>query len=117
MMTKEEASKRYQIPIAILDEYESWGLCSAVKQVMGVWQYDDQDLERLSTIMAVHDMGFDAEEVEQYMRLLLSDADTTRERMRMLERRRDAALDEIHLKEKQLQRLDYLRYQMRGQKA
>lgn len=116
-MTKEEASKRYQIPIAILDEYESWGLCSAVKQVMGVWQYDDQDLERLSTIMAVHDMGFDAEEVEQYMRLLLSDADTTRERMRMLERRRDAALDEIHLKEKQLQRLDYLRYQMRGQKA
>lgn len=117
MMTKEEASKRYQIPIAILDEYESWGLCSAVKQVMGVWQYDDQDLERLSTIMALHDMGFDAEEVEQYMRLLLSDADTTRERMRMLERRRDAALDEIHLKEKQLQRLDYLRYQMRGQKA
>ena len=116
-MTKEEASKRYQIPIAILDEYESWGLCSAVKQVMGVWQYDDQDLERLSTIMAVHDMGFDAEEVEQYMRLLLSDADTTRERMRMLERRRYAALDEIHLKEKQLQRLDYLRYQMRGQKA
>lgn len=116
-MTKEEASKRYQIPIAILDEYESWGLCSAVKQVMGVWQYDDQDLERLSTIMALHDMGFDAEEVEQYMRLLLSDADTTRERMRMLERRRDAALDEIHLKEKQLQRLDYLRYQMRGQKA
>ena len=116
-MTKEEASKRYQIPIAILDEYESWGLCSAVKQVMGVWQYDDQDLERLSTIMAVHDMGFDAEEVEQYMRLLLSDADTTRERMRMLERRRNAALDEIHLKEKQLQRLDYLRYQMRGQRA
>ena len=117
MMTKEEASERYQIPIAILDEYESWGLCSAVKQVMGVWQYDDQDLERLSTIMALHDMGFDVKEVERYMRLLLSDADTRRERLRMLERRRNAALDEIHLKEKQLQRLDYLRYQMRGQKA
>lgn len=117
MMTKEEASERYQIPISILDEYESWGLCATVKQVMGMWQYDDQDLERLSTIMALHDMGFDAEEVENYMRLLLSNADTTQERMRMLERRRSAALDEIHLKEKQLQRLDYLRYQMRGQKA
>lgn len=34
----------------------------------------------------------------------------------MLETRRSAALDEIHLKEKQLQRLDYLRYQMRTQK-
>lgn len=116
-MTREEASERYRIPIGILDEYERWGLCSAVKRVMGVWQYDDRDLERLSTIMALHDMGFDAEEVERYMRLLLSDADTRRERLRMLEQRRNAALDEIHLKEKQLQRLDYLRYQMRGQKG
>lgn len=115
-MTKEEASKRCQIPIGILNAYERWGLCSTAKQVMG-GQYDDQDLERLSTIMALHDMGFDAEEVERYMRLLLSDADTRRERLRMLECRRDAALEEIHLKEKQLQRLDYLRCQMRGQKA
>ena len=71
-MTKEEASQHYLIPMDILDEYESWGLCSTVKQVMGQWQYDDQDLERLSTIMALHDMGFSAQEVEGYMRLLLS---------------------------------------------
>lgn len=115
-MTKEEASRRYQIPMGILDEYERWGLCATVKQVMGVWQYGDQDLERLSTIMALHDMGFAPQEVESYMRLLLSGADTRRERLRMLERRRDAALDEIHLKEKQLERLDYLRYRMRQQK-
>lgn len=116
-MTKEEASKRYQIPVKILDAYESWGLCGTVKRGMGAWQYDDQDLERLSTIMALYDMGFTADEVESYMRLLLSDTDTARERMRMLEKRRDQALDEIHLKEKQLQRLDYLRHQMRGQRA
>ena len=116
-MTKEETSKRYQIPMKILDAYESWGLCGTVKRGMGAWQYDDQDLERLSTIMALHDMGFTADEVESYMRLLLSDTDTARERMRMLEKRRDQVLDEIHLKEKQLQRLDYLRHQMRGQRA
>ena len=45
-MTKEEASQHYLIPMDILDEYESWGLCSTVKQVMCQWQYDDQDLER-----------------------------------------------------------------------
>ena len=116
-MTKEEASKRYQIPMKILDAYERWGLRGTIKRVLGAWQYDDQDLERLSTIMALHDMGFTADEVESYMRLLLSDTDTARERMRMLEKRRDQALDEIHLKEKQLQRLDYLRHQMRGQRA
>lgn len=34
-MTKQEASERYNIPIALLDEYESWGLCQEVKKVMG----------------------------------------------------------------------------------
>ena len=46
-MTIQEASERYQIPMHILREYESWGLCGAVKKVMGDWQYDDTDLERL----------------------------------------------------------------------
>ena len=27
-MTIEEASERYNIPIKVLKEYESWGLCS-----------------------------------------------------------------------------------------
>ena len=56
-MTKQEASERYQIPMHILSEYESWGLCGAVKEVMGAWQYDDTDLERLSTILTLHDLG------------------------------------------------------------
>lgn len=70
-MTKQEAGERYGIPTRILEEYESWGLCSAVKKVMGAWQYDDTDLERLSVIMALHDIGFEKDEIEAYMRLLL----------------------------------------------
>ena len=65
-MTQQEASEHYKIPVSILQEYESWGLCGVVKKVMGVWQYDDEDLERLSTIMTLHDIGFTAEEVETY---------------------------------------------------
>lgn len=65
-MTKQEASERYQIPMHILSEYESWGLCGAVKEVMGAWQYDDTDLERLSTILTLHDLGFTTSEVETY---------------------------------------------------
>ena len=37
-MTIQEASEHYQIPMKILREYESWGLCGAVKKVMGAWQ-------------------------------------------------------------------------------
>ena len=111
-MTIEEASERYQIPMHILQEYESWGLCGAVKKVMGAWQYDDTDLERLSTIMTLHDIGFTTEEVETYMRLLLETEHSQRQRLRMLNSKRGAALDEIHFKEHQLQRLDYLRHEL-----
>ena len=70
-MTIDEASKLYNIPLEILHEYEKWGLCNAVKKVMGSWQYDDSDLENLSLIMTLHDIGFNIEEIENYMRLLL----------------------------------------------
>ncbi len=116
-MTKDEASQRYRIPPHILDEYESWGLCGAVKKVMGAWQYDDENLERLSTIMTLHDIGFTAEEVEIYMRLLLERPDSGRQRLRMMEEKREETLDEIHFRERQLQRLDYLRHELQKEKG
>lgn len=111
-MTMKEASERYDIPIKILKEYESWGLCAAVKKVMGAWQYDDQDLERLSMIMTLHEIGFDSDEVETYMRLMLEGEDTQPQRIAMLNKKRGKILDEIHFKEKQISSMDYLRYEM-----
>ncbi len=116
-MTKDGANQRYRIPPHILDEYESWGLCGAVKKVMGVWQYYDEDLERLSTIMTLHDIGFTAEEVETYMRLLLEQPDSDKKRLRMMEEKRNETLDEIHFHERQLQRLDYLRHEIQKEKG
>lgn len=116
-MTVDEASEQYQIPIEILKEYESWGLCSSVKKVMGAWQYDDQDLERLSLIMTLHDIGFENQEVEEYMRLVLEGEDTAEQRMAMLNRQRGIALDEIHFRERQLDRMDYLRFKIESRKV
>ena len=112
-MTMKEASERYQIPVKILKEYESFGLCGAVKKVMGEWQYDDQDIERLSMIMTLHDIGFLNDEIESYMRLLLEGERTKAQRLDMLNKRRSAALDEIHFREMQLDRMDYLRCKIR----
>lgn len=112
-MTMQEASERYHIPLHILRAYERWGLCGAVKKVMGDWQYDDADLERLSIVMTLHDIGFTPEEVETYVRLLLEKDRTAAQRLRMLEKKRSDALAEIHFKERQLQRLDYLRHEIR----
>lgn len=112
-MTKEEVSQRYCIPIRILEEYRSMGLCGAVRMAMNDWHYDDVDLERLSMIMALHDMGFESKEVEAYMKLYIEDNSTEKERMKMLDERRKKALDEIHFRERQLERLDYLRHKIR----
>ena len=105
-MTKQEASERYNIPIWLLDEYESWGLCQEVKKVM----------ERLSMIMTLHDVGFTGSEIETYMRLLQEGDHTKELRMQMLTQKRDHALDEIHFKEAQLARLDYLRHSINSKK-
>ncbi|PWL55659.1 MAG: MerR family transcriptional regulator [Clostridiales bacterium] len=114
-MTIFEASEKYNIPVKILQEYESWGLCGEVKKVMGSWQYDDSDIERLSTIMTLHDIGFTNAEVERYMKLLLQGTSGEEERLKMLETKRNGTLDEIHFKERQLDRLDYLRFEMKSQ--
>jgi len=142
-MTIDEASERYGIPLEILHEYESWGLCDTVsesesggrsrtsderrtltmnevhgtvKKVMGAWQYDDEDVERLSMIMTLHDIGFENHEVETYMQLLLKGESTKEQRMAMLNRRRKNALEEIHFRESQMDRLDYLRHSIRSAK-
>lgn len=112
-MTIDEASERYNIPIEILREYEALGLCDTVKTVMGAWQYDDRDIERLSIIMTLHDIGFNQDEVKNYMRLLLEEKDTEVKRLEMLNKKRAMALDEIHFKERQLERMDYLRHKIR----
>ena len=111
-VTIHEASARYNIPLEILKEYESWGLCGEVKKVMGVWQYNDQDLQRLGMIMTLHEIGFSNEEVEAYMRLFLKGDSTEKERLEMLKKKRGKVLDEIHFKEKQLDCMDYLRYKI-----
>lgn len=115
-MKPHEAHENYNIPMEVLRLYESWGLCEEVKKVMGVWQYDDTDLERLSMIMTLHDIGFDNTEIEVYMRLMLKDEDTEAERLRMLNQKRSTALDEIHFREKQIDRLDYLKYEIQKAK-
>lgn len=107
-----EAHENYGIPMNILKLYENLGLCEEVKKVMGVWQYDDTDLERLSMIMTLHDIGFENTEIEVYMRLLLKDENTKAERLRMLKQKRNIVLDEIHFREKQLDHLDYLRHEI-----
>ena len=114
-MTIEEASQKYNIPIKILKEYESWNLCQDVKKVIGSWQYDDSDIERLSVIMTLHDIGFTSEEIERFMNFMILGDSGKKECLMMLNKKRTGILDEVHLGEKKIFRLDYLRYEINKQ--
>lgn len=73
--------------------------------------------ERLSMIMTLHDVGFTNEEVHQYMSLWVQGEATREERKKMLVQKRNGTLDEIHFKEKQLERLDYLWYEIEQERS
>lgn len=111
-MTIHEASERYKIPFKVLQEYESWGLCGGGKKVMGAWRYDESDLECLSLILTLYDIGFTKEEIQKYLRLFSGGKSTEKERLKMLSKKRRGTLEELHRKQKQLDRLDYLRFEM-----
>ena len=104
-MTREEVLRRYKIPAEILDEYEPQGQ-----------EYDDSDIERISTIITLRDIGFTKEDIKVYLLLEQTGISTVKERLEILEIKRSAILDEMHKKEKQLECLDYLRYKMKKAK-
>lgn len=80
---------------------------------MGSWQYDDSDIERLRMIKTLNDIGFTDDEIERYMQLLMKGKTSEKEREKMPDEKRSVTLDEIHFKQKQLDRLDDLRYELK----
>lgn len=112
-MTIEEASEKYCIPIKILKEYESMELCKTVKRVMGEWQYDDEDIKRLSMIMTLYETGFSKEDIDEYMCLALS-GENDEECLKILSKKRKKTLDKIHILEKQISNLDYLKNEIKN---
>lgn len=114
-MNREDVKKHFNIPPEILEEYHEMGLCKEVKKVMGTWQYDDSDVERLGLIMTLHDVGLTNDEVAYFMQLETKGSKTEAERRKILDEKRASRLDEIHFKEKQLDCLDYLRQKINEQ--
>lgn len=114
-MSSDDASKRDQILIDMVREYESGGLDGKSKDERAWQDCDENDREWLSIIMTLEDIGFTHEEMKTYMRLLAQGMTTATERLRMLNEKRRAALAEIHAKERQIDRLDYLRFALQKQ--
>ena len=123
-MTITEASKTYKIPLALLrwyaaehpgteeingNEYES-GKGNAIN--VGAFHFSEKDIEMLSLIMTLQEIGFDKKEIKTWLRLQQDDKNSGAACLKMLNKLRSETLDAIHLKEKTLDRIDFLRYEL-----
>lgn len=104
-MTMRDVNTRFCVPIDVMEKYEAWGF--------GSGDYTNRDLDQLSLMLTLQDIGFQSAQIEQYMRLMNTE-NSGSQRLIMLNTKRREMLDQIHLKEKQLDRLDFLRYEITG---
>lgn len=98
-MCREEACSRYSIPDHIISLFEAWA-SGAGRPV----SYSDNDLELLSLMVTLDEIGFTAGEIMDYL--------NSDKQLSMLNQRRDTLLRNIHSAELQLEKVDYLRYRL-----
>ena len=115
-MTRSEVGTNYNIPADILAKYEEWNLRNIDNAGLNEWCYDDDDIEIISLIMTLYNIGFDDEEVRRYMMLYEKNDKSKSERLCMLNNKRQDLLDEIHDKENKLEDVDYLRFELKEDK-
>lgn len=100
-MTSNEISQKYNIPLSILKKYE--GYCHKE-------DYDENDLEKITLMITLHDLNFSNEEIEKYMFHLLNNKKSYC--LEQLCNKRKELLNEVHDKEKQLSIIDYLKKEL-----
>ena len=113
-MTITEASKTYKIPLALLRWYamEQAGAERKNKKEIengnainaAAFHFTEEDIEKLSLIMTLQDIGFGKKEIETWLRLQQEDKNSCAACLKMLNKLRSETLDTIHGKEKALDR-------------
>lgn len=106
-MTIGELGERFCLPVEKLKKYEACGLIAGTEDGEGERQYGDEVLGKLGLICTLTEAGFTCEEIKQYL-TFPEDSRGARERILMLKRRRGEMLDEIHRRQKLLDKIDFL---------
>ena len=112
-MIIKEVSKRFNVSITALRYYEKVGLFEDVNRVNGIREYEDKDIERLSLILTLKNIGLSNETILKYIELNEQGAHTKKQQIQVLKLERQKLLDSIHNQQKNIDSLDYLIYQLK----
>lgn len=108
-MTFNEIKRHYNISDEVIQKYKDCGFCRINREN----ECSDLDLEKLKLILLLLDSGFDIEEIENYIKIQPIDKMGDIKKMKLLDKKRNQILDKIHIYEKQLENLDYIRHEIR----
>ncbi|MDO5336326.1 MAG: MerR family transcriptional regulator [Eubacteriales bacterium] len=106
-MTLTEAEKAFGISMDTLKKYISSGFIRQSDTNCGASEYRNEDFDRLGLVSILLEAGFSTKEIRRYLELS-EHAGTDEEQIRMLRKQRGCLLDDIHKKQKTLDRLDFM---------
>ena len=107
-MTIEEASEHFGVPLEKLHLYEEQGLFDCHKQPDGRIEYTDDLMDYIGIISVLTDAGAEADTLRSFMQKLMRSSITKDEKLRYLRSQRQKLLESIHSKQRSLDQLDYI---------
>lgn len=105
MLTINELSTRYKIDINKLRVFEKNGLLTELKEL------DDRALKELSTMCTLYDSGLSIDDIRRFF--VFYRKGESAEQINLLSLCRHDLLDEIHKKQRSLDSLDYIIYEIK----
>ena len=115
-MTIRELGESFCLHAEKLNKNEACGLIKGKEGEGCVRHYGAEVLVKLGLICTLTEAGFSCEEIKQYL-TFPEDSRGARERILMLERRRGEMLDEIHRRQKLLDKIDFLIWKNKKKEA
>lgn len=107
-MTIEQASEHFGVPLDKLQFYENQGLFECHKQPDGRIEYTDDLMDYIGIIDVLTDAGAEADTLRSFMQRLMQSSITKDEKLCYLRSQRQKLLESIHSKQKSLDQLDYI---------
>ena len=98
--------ERFGIPDTILNDYER----NVHKTHMEI--YNDADLALLSQMVTLYEIGFTPQQAQAYLCDGTVQGNPNAVRLALLNQKRQELLNTIHQQEEQLDKLDFLRYEI-----
>lgn len=105
-MTICELSERYKIDIQKLQYFADNHLIAADEE------YSGKTEKQLGILCTLYDVGLNADAIKQF--LLFDSTQNHAGKIKLLNMRRADLLEDIHLKQKSLDRLDYMLYEIKN---